>query len=75
MAGPGVIPAVRIGASSSSIGRSDGCTPLALSRRMYSVPRPKTMKYTMMTAIYEVPTAEAARAEALSRVVINPYTV
>src|SRR5690606_29358898 len=70
-AGPGVMPAVRIGPSSPSGAGSCTCTSLAISRRMYQVPKPNTMKYTTMKASSEAPTAGAASGEALSAVVIR----
>src|SRR5690606_30900740 len=70
-AGPGTMPAVRIGPSSPSGADSCACTPLAISRRMYQVPKPNTMKYTSTNATSEAPTAGAASGEALSAVVIR----
>src|SRR5690606_26570034 len=74
-AGPGVMPAVRPGPSSPPTAGSRACTALAISRRMYQVPKPNTMKYTTMKASSEAPTAGASSGEALSAVVSSPCTV
>src|SRR5690606_4956339 len=42
MPGPGMMPAVRIGPDSSLGPGSLTCTPAAISRRMYQVPKPNT---------------------------------